>query len=91
MSPANKASGGRGGRAKQVGEQLGQLQGVFGANAFSVIAPDFYQATTGGAAFTRQATNFGKNVGGTWQFCSHTWMPALARAASCSTAASCPP
>lgn len=73
VSHVNYAIGGEGGRENQRAEQHTQLRGVFGNDPFSVVHPDAYQ-DTGSGAFTQQATNFGKNVNGIWQFHSHTWM-----------------
>ncbi len=75
VSHANSSSSGVRGRGAQRDDQETQLRNVFGANAFNVVEPDTYQATTHGD-YNKQATNFGKNVGGTWTFFSHTWMAA---------------
>ena len=73
VSHANKSSAGQGGRGNQRGEQHDQLLQVFGTDHFNVIEPDSYQSTTHGS-FGLQATNFGKNENGWWEFYTLKWM-----------------
>lgn len=73
VSHANKASAGKDGPDAQRDAQRGQLQSRFGGASFSMVEPSAYMGTThGGNKF--KATNFGKNVNGTWQFFSHRYM-----------------
>lgn len=74
VSHANKASAAStGGRVGQRDAQSEQLRQRFGDVGFSMIQPDSYQLTShGGTQFV--ATNFGKNVNGTWKFYTHRYM-----------------
>lgn len=71
VSHANMKSQG-GGEAQRVGQE-GQLRGVFGEGGFRMVQPASYRQTSTGA-LSFQATNFGVNNGGTWQFYTHRWM-----------------
>lgn len=74
ISHANARSTGTGGRvAEQRAAQQLQLEQRFGGSDFNMVEPASYMNTSdGGRGFI--ATNFGKNVNGTWQFFTHRYM-----------------
>lgn len=65
VSHANNATAGADGR--QAEAQRDQLRERFAGQSFGMLEPNAYRATSHGDA-TFDATNFGKNVDGTWQF-----------------------
>jgi len=69
---ANRADLGAGGRAAQRDGQRVQIGELIPAGA-SAIEPDSYQLTSHGAS-TFQATNFARNVNGSWRFFTHRFM-----------------
>jgi len=62
-----------GGGIAQRDAQRTQLATRFDGGSFDMIEPADYRATTHGDA-NFQATNFGRNVNGTWQFFTHKFM-----------------